>query len=85
MSALSLLADVDSPWELLSRAISLRDYNTRVVLGGTTLLGISGGLVGTFLVLRKRALAADVVSHSALPGIAMAFLLAERLLPGSAA
>lgn len=78
----SLLA-ADSLWELFTRAISLRDYNTRVVLGGTTMLGISGGLVGTFLVLRKRALAADVVSHAALPGIAVAFLLAERLAPGS--
>ena len=82
MSALSLLA-ADSLWDLFSRAISLRDYNTRVVLAGTTMLGISGGLVGTFLVLRKRALAADVVSHAALPGIAVAFLLAERLSPGS--
>jgi len=77
------LLSVDSLWELFARAISLRDYNTRVVLGGTTMLGISGGLVGTFLVLRKRALAADVVSHAALPGIAVAFLLAERLSPGS--
>src|SRR5712691_2266074 len=83
MSSLSTLLAANSPWDLFARAISLRDYNTRVVLGGTTLLGISGGLVGTFLVLRKRALAADVVSHSALPGIAMAFLLAERFVPGS--
>ncbi len=82
MFALSVLA-VDSIWELFTRAISLRDYNTRIVLGGTTMLGISGGLVGTFMVLRKRALAADVVSHAALPGIAVAFLLAERLAPGS--
>ncbi len=82
MFADPLLA-ADSLWDLLSRAISLRDYNTRVVLGGTTMLGISGGLVGTFLILRKRALAADVVSHAALPGIAVAFLLAERLVPGS--
>jgi manganese/zinc/iron transport system permease protein len=73
----------DSLWELFTRAISLRDYNTRIVLGGTTMLGISGGLVGTFLILRKRALAADVVSHAALPGIAIAFLVAERLVPGS--
>ena len=78
-----VLGAADSMWELLFRAITLRDYNTRIVLGGTTLLGISSGLVGTFLVLRKRALAADVVSHSALPGIAIAFLIAERLAPGS--
>ena len=77
------LLAVDSLWELFSRAVSLRDYNMRVVLGGTTMLGVSGGLVGTFLILRKRALAADVVSHAALPGIAVAFLMAERLVPGS--
>ncbi|TXT30941.1 MAG: manganese/zinc/iron transport system permease protein, partial [Planctomycetota bacterium] len=82
MFAVPVLA-ADSMWDLFSRAISLRDYNTRVVMGGTTMLGISGGLVGTFLILRKRALAADVVSHAALPGIAVAFLLAERLVPGS--
>lgn len=82
MLSATLLA-ADSLWELFSRAISLRDYNTRVVLGGTTMLGISGGLVGTFLILRKRALAADVVSHAALPGIAIAFLAAERFVPGS--
>lgn len=78
-----VLAAANSMWELLLRAITLRDYNTRVVLGGTILLGVSCGLVGTFLVLRKRALAADVVSHSALPGIAIAFLMAERISPGS--
>jgi manganese/zinc/iron transport system permease protein len=74
-------------YHLLVFLAQMRDqltrYNTQVVLGGTTLLGMSGGLIGTFLVLRKRALAADVVSHSALPGIAIAFLLAERLAPGS--
>lgn len=51
MSAASLLA-ADSMWELFSRAVSLRDYNTRVVLAGTTMLGVSGGLVGTFLILQ---------------------------------
>lgn len=83
MTVFSVIGTADSMWELLLRAVTLRDYNTRIVLGGTTLLGISSGLVGTFLVLRKRALAADVVSHSALPGIAIAFLVAERVSPGS--
>mgnify|MGYP001217586354 CR=1 FL=1 len=43
MSAVSLLA-ADSMWELFARAVSLRDYNTRVVLLGTTLLGIAAGI-----------------------------------------
>lgn len=59
------------------------DYNTRVVLLGTMLLGAAAGLVGTFLVLRKRALLGDVVGHATLPGIALAFLIAEILFPGT--
>lgn len=35
----------------------------------------SCGLVGTFLVLRKMALMGDAISHSLLPGIAVAFML----------
>ena len=48
---------------------------TIIVLAGTLLLGIASGMVGTFAVLRRRALAGDVVAHSALPGLCLAFLL----------
>ncbi|MBA3314551.1 MAG: metal ABC transporter permease [Planctomycetota bacterium] len=61
----------------------LLDYNTRVVLLGTLLLGATAGLVGTFLVLRKRALVGDVIGHATLPGIAIAFLFAEMFSPGT--
>lgn len=44
---------------------------------GTALLGIASGIVGTFAVLRRRALTGDVVAHSALPGLCIAFLLFE--------
>ncbi|MGD9854558.1 MAG: iron chelate uptake ABC transporter family permease subunit [Planctomycetaceae bacterium] len=67
----------------LARVLSLRDYNTRVVLLGTTVLGITAGIVGTFMLLRKRALVGDVVGHSALPGIAVAFLVMEGISPGT--
>lgn len=63
--------------ERLWRTISLADYNTRVVFAGVTALGAASGLVGTFLLLRKRSLLSDTVSHCTLPGIAIAFLLAE--------
>ena len=56
-------------------------YNTRVVLAGTALLGVAGGVVGVFALLRRRALVADVVGHAALPGIGIAFL-ATLLLGG---
>lgn len=65
--------------EKLWRTVSLADYNTRVVFGGVTALGAAGGLVGTFLLLRKRSLLSDTVSHCTLPGIAIAFLVSEAL------
>jgi len=69
-------------WDQLARTVALRDYNTRIVLLGTTLLGISASLVGVFMLLRRRSLLGDVVSHSTLPGIAIAFLVLESLWPG---
>ena len=61
--------------EELLRVITLQDYNTRVVIVGTALLGLAAGLVGTFLLLRKRALLSDTLSHATLPGIALAFII----------
>lgn len=59
------------------RTFTLRDYNTRVIFAGVSVLGAAGGLVGTFLLLRKRSLLSDTVSHCTMPGIALAFILAE--------
>lgn len=64
-------------------AISFANYNTRVVLLGASLLGLAAGVIGTFLLLRKKALIGDVVGHCALPGIAVAFLVIERTSPGA--
>jgi manganese/zinc/iron transport system permease protein len=59
--------------------ILLRDHGTRVVLIGTMLLGAACGVVGSFLLLRKRALLADALSHATLPGVAGAFMVAVLL------
>ncbi len=72
-----------SPPSGLRRAILLEDYNTRVVLLGTGILGACAGVVGAHLFLRRRALLGDVVSHAALPGVCLAFLLGEFLHAGS--
>lgn len=50
-------------------------YNTNVVLIGTILLGVSAGTVGSFAMLKGRALVADAISHASLVGVALAFLL----------
>jgi manganese/zinc/iron transport system permease protein len=68
--------------ERLTRLLSFSDYNTWVPLVATSLLGISAGVVGVFMVLRQRALVGDVVGHAALPGIVLAFLILERFAPG---
>jgi manganese/zinc/iron transport system permease protein len=50
----------------------------RTVAPGAALLGLAAGAVGCFAVLRRQSLQGDVVSHAALPGVAIAFLLGGR-------
>jgi len=57
------------------RLITLGDPNTRVVLLGASLLGLTAGVIGTFTVLRRRALVGDALAHAALPGICTAYLV----------
>ncbi len=66
-------------WSQLVRVLTLQDYNTRVVVIGTMLLGMASGIVGTFMLLRKRALISDAISHATLPGIAVAFIIMANL------
>lgn len=51
------------------------DYTLRTVTIGSMLLGAISGLLGCFAVLRRQALLGDAMSHAALPGIALAFLI----------
>ncbi|MHC5024124.1 MAG: metal ABC transporter permease [Planctomycetota bacterium] len=57
----------------------LQDYNTRTVIVGTTLLGLAAGIVGTYMLLRRRALVGDALSHATLPGIGLAFIVMVEL------
>ena len=50
-------------------------YNTSLVSVGAALLGASAGAIGTFVLLRKRSLVSDAISHATLPGLAAAFIL----------
>lgn len=51
------------------------DYTLRTVALGAALLGITAGALGGFALLRRQSLLGDAISHAALPGIALAFLL----------
>ena len=54
-------------------------YNAALVTIGAALLGLSAGMAGSFLVLRKRALVSDAMAHATLPGIGVAFLVMVAL------
>ncbi len=59
-------------WDALSLQLG---YNATLVAIGASLLGVSAGVTGTFLFLRKRALVSDAISHATLPGVCLAFML----------
>lgn len=53
----------------------ISDHTLRTVAIGASVLGAAGGALGAFAVLRRQSLLGDAMSHAALPGIALAFLL----------
>lgn len=53
----------------------LSDYTVRTITLGTVVMGVVCGLLGSFAVLRKQSLLGDAISHAALPGIALAFMI----------
>ena len=52
-----------------------------IVAIGAALLGAVSGSLGTYAVLRRQSLLGDAISHAALPGIAIAFLLTGSKIP----
>ena len=52
-----------------------------IVAVGAALLGTVSGALGTYAVLRRQSLLGDAISHAALPGIAIAFLLTGSKAP----
>ena len=57
------------------------DYTLRTVALGSATLGIVSGALGSYAVLRKQSLLGDAISHAALPGVALAFLLTQSKAP----
>ena len=57
------------------------DYTLMIVATGAALLGIVSGALGTYAVLRRQSLLGDAISHAALPGVAIAFLLTGSKAP----
>lgn len=63
-------------WEQAVRFWTLEDRSVRNAFFGSIFLGISCGVLGSFIVVRKLALVGDTLSHAVLPGVALGFLWA---------
>ncbi|MFH1701195.1 MAG: metal ABC transporter permease [Candidatus Zixiibacteriota bacterium] len=57
------------------------DYTLRTVALGSGVLGLVSGALGCFAVLRRQSLMGDAMSHAALPGIVIAFMLTGMKTP----
>lgn len=83
MSRTQSITDVSIHWPTLRQVWETltfqAGFNTSVVMTATALLGLAAGIVGTFALLRKRSLTADALSHSTLPGIGIAFIVADAI------
>lgn len=53
----------------------LFDYTIRNVALGSAILGMLGGSLGSFAVLRRQGLLGDALAHATLPGVCVAFML----------
>lgn len=56
-------------WELL------HESTFWVIAGGAGILGAMSGVLGSFAVLKNQSLLGDTISHAALPGIVLSFLI----------
>lgn len=56
------------------RFLGFKDASIQIALIGVILLGVCCGLLGSFLVVRQKALFGDTLSHAVLPGVVIGFL-----------
>lgn len=67
--------------QILLDFLSLADPNVRYVVLGTLLLTSSSAMVGSFTLLKKKALVGDAIAHAIFPGVCIAFMLTENKHP----
>ena len=78
-SNLTDLLAANLQWEEFLEVLMLKNYNTRLVILSTAFLGMVSGIVGSLLLLRKRSLMGDALSHATLPGVGIAFAVMVAL------
>ncbi|TGE82945.1 metal ABC transporter permease [Weissella confusa] len=65
---------------------ALGHYNfLQSALLASVMVGVMSGIIGSFIILRGMSLMGDAISHSVLPGVAVAYMLGINLMVGAAA
>lgn len=68
-------------WDEFIIFFSFSDTGVRNVTLGAVLLTATAAVVGSFTLLKKKALVGDAVAHAVLPGVCLSFLLAGEKNP----
>ncbi len=69
--------------EFTSALLFSYSYNSAVVSSAVMMQGIASGILGAYLLYRRKALLADALSHASLPGVGLGFLVAHFFLGGT--
>ena len=69
--------EAESFFERTSRFWQMQDQSVQIVVLGSILIGISCGLIGSYVVTRRLSLFGDTLSHAVLPGIAIGFIWSQ--------
>jgi len=65
--------------------VALGQYNfLQSALMASIMVGIMSGIIGSFIILRGMSLMGDAISHSVLPGVAVAYMLGINMIWGAA-
>ncbi|MGX7030158.1 metal ABC transporter permease [Vagococcus zengguangii] len=72
----------------MSVIFSLADFfnvpvSMMTALIASTLIGLTSGMLGSFIVLRRLSLMGDALSHAVLPGVAISYLLGLPMMIGA--
>ncbi len=57
------------------------DATLWIIVAGATMLGVIGGVIGCFALLRRQSLLGDSLAHAALPGVCIAFVVTGSKSP----
>jgi manganese/zinc/iron transport system permease protein len=68
-------------WLTFLYELFFHNHTLQMVVLGSATLGIVSGALGSYAVLRKQSLLGDAISHAALPGIVLAYLLTRSKAP----